>query len=108
MIFPASSDKELQLSEFQSTGFSFCPNDQIQYTLHIESPTSEDVGNSGQGTAPFTFDPDTLKITVSGSIEYEDNNGDGYDGTIQFKLCVNNESLCDSFTLAYHNCDAGL
>ena len=48
------------------------------------------MGTAPMGTAPITFDSNTLKIKVSGSIEYKDSNGDGFDGTIHFRLCADN------------------
>ena len=60
------------------------------------------------GGSAFTFDDSTLLITASGSVEYEDDSGDGYDGNIVFDLCTIDGVNCAQFTLDYRNCKSAL
>ena len=87
-------------------GLWFCNDADVtlpgsSYTLQILSPHTETVNNNA-GSDPFAFDPSTLKLTVSGTNDFQ-SSGTSYEGTIEFKLCVNTNDACDRFDLAYTN-----
>ena len=74
------------------------------------SPTPIAQVSEIQGTAPFTFDPTTLILTASASIEQMDSTGaDGYDGTIDFILWYDTPHLAGAnFSIDYKNCNKRL
>ena len=68
------------------------------------SPTPIAQVSEVEGTAPFTFDPTTLILTASASIEQMDSTGaDGFDGTINFILKYDT-SVEVAFSIVYKNC----
>ena len=80
------------MAEFSSP-FAFCPiTSHPTYTLWIVSPTSEELSVSS--TTGFTFDADSLVLTASGSIDYKDSSGAGFNGQVDFELCVATTTLC--------------
>ena len=49
------------------------------------------------------FGQSELIFTASGSIEFKDENGAGFDGDITFELCGIEFSVCTTFVLKYTN-----
>ena len=57
---------------------------------------------SASSSTGFTFDAGSLTLTASGTIDYKDGSGDGYNGDVSFSLCV--DDVCADFMLDYSNC----